>query len=464
MQEKYEKLRQEYPVFSYDGYNISSHAGGILLRFDFSIPGLCEFHPQTRIVTENLKILNAPGNRRAQAIVFALGLVEAVSYWKSVCSPKFVIACPPLFFNEKDFNWWKKLWFNGLGEFFYKNKIQASFDDFVEFKLESSVKEADDSKEKFISSGLNIIPVGGGKDSCVSLDLLAEFRGRNLCFTVNDQAARTQTAAAAGYGREDTIRSYRQIDPELLRLNREGFLNGHTPFSAIVAFLSLYCAHITGAENIVLSNESSANEASVPGTQVNHQYSKSFEFEKDFSAYVKEHFGHHTKYFSILRAFNELQIAKRFAALTQFHEAFRSCNVGSKQNIWCCECSKCLFVYLILAPFMDLERVEAIFGQNLLDKESLLEEFKGLTGLLATKPFECVGTVDEIRYALDLISDKYKKQAKSLPALLAYYYDKAEKGQEAPEGLLAAYEKDNAIPENFLKPVAEMYEYVSKTD
>lgn len=464
MQENYENLRRKYPVFSYDGYHISDETGSILLHFDFSVPGLCEFHPKTLIATDNLEILNAPDSQKAQGIVFALGLVEAVSYWKSVCSPEFVVNCQAPLFGEKDFTWWKKLWFNGLGEFFYKNKIQAEFDDFVNFRLESFMEDTDTDTEEFVAGGLNIIPIGGGKDSCVSMDLLKTLKNKNLCFTVNDQEARRRTAEAAGYGEKDILKTYREIDPELLRLNKEGFLNGHTPFSAIVAFLSLYCAHLTGAGNIILSNESSANEASVHGTDINHQYSKGFEFEKDFSSYVMENFGGHIRYFSLLRAFNELQIAKRFASLREFHKVFRSCNVGSKKNIWCKECSKCLFVYIILSPFMAENDLEEIFGENLLDKISLLKEFEGLVGLLDLKPFECVGTVDEVRYALDLTAEKYRSQNLKMPGLLDFYVNEIKQGSELKENLLGAYEKENAIPEEFLSFVAGMYEDVSKTD
>ncbi len=298
----------------------------------------------------------------------------------------------------------------------------------------------------------------------MSMDLLKTLKNKNLCFTVNDQEARRRTAEAAGYGEKDILKTYREIDPELLRLNKEGFLNGHTPFSAIVAFLSLYCAHLTGAGNIVLSNESSANEASVHGTDINHQYSKGFEFEKDFSSYVMENFGGHIRYFSLLRAFNELQIAKRFASLREFHKVFRSCNVGSKKNIWCKECSKCLFVYIILSPFMAENDLEEIFGENLLDKISLLKEFEGLVGLLDLKPFECVGTVDEVRYALDLTAEKYRSQNLKMPGLLDFYVNEIKQGSELKENLLGAYEKENAIPEEFLSFVSGMYEDVSKTD
>ena len=113
-------------------------------------------------------------------------------------------------------------------------------------------------------------------------------------------------------------------------------INGHTPFSAIVAFLSLYCTYLIGGEYIVLSNESSANSGNIEGREVNHQYSKSYRFENDFTEYVGENLLSGIRYFSLLRPFSELQIAKQFALLPQYHKVFRSCNRGSKKNIWCC--------------------------------------------------------------------------------------------------------------------------------
>jgi hypothetical protein len=231
--------------------------------------------------------------------------------------------------DEDDKRWWKKLWYNGLGEFFYRNGIQTDEDSFVTMDAKEVPERTVDAQ--FISGGLNLIPIGGGKDSAVTLDLLGDRREQNLCFTVNDQPARTQTIRAAGYGDERVVRTYRTIVPQTVKSNAEGFLNGgHTPVSAVVAFLGLLCRISHGAEHNVLSNETSANDVSVDATRVNHQYSKSYEFECDFNIYAKKHFGAEIRYFSLLRGFNELQIAKRFAALPVYHGIFRSCNAGSK--------------------------------------------------------------------------------------------------------------------------------------
>jgi len=462
LKKNFSSLRKEYPLFSYDGYSIRREEGGIVLRFDFSVPGLCEFRPETVIKTDNLKILNHFDSVLAQKIAFSLGMAEAVSYWKCVCAP--VISIPCGFLTDEDLLWWKKLWFNGLGEFFYKNNIETTEDNFVSIKVRELVADmpALEKKQSFLSSALNLIPVGGGKDSCVSLNLLAEMKEKNICFTLNDQPAREETAAAAGYGPEKILRTYRTVDSELLRLNAEGYLNGHTPFSSVLAFLSYYCAYLTGAENIVLSNEASANEASVAGTDINHQYSKSYAFEADFTAYTSRNFLDEIHYFSLLRPFNELQIAKKFASLQNCHKVFRSCNAGSKANIWCGSCAKCLFVFLILSPFLSEEYLTEIFGKNMLGDDSLLPELQALAGVSENKPFECVGTVEEVRCAIRMTLEKYEARGRELPVLLRAFDKDIYDG--SPQELLAAFNREHGVPAKFERYVTEMHNAVRGTD
>ena len=447
----FESLRQDYPVFAYDGFRIEREPDGVRLGFDFSVDGLCAFHPETFIRTDALPLLNDPDSETARAIVFSLGLTEAVSYYKAVCSPVIEVRCGTLTESRK--RWWKKLWFHGLGEFFYRNGIETTETDFVDLRCTGKPLQ---TAADFRSSGTHIVPIGGGKDSAVTLSLLQKEKDRIYGFTVNDQPARTDTAIAAGLSPARIIRTHRTIDPELLRLNREGFLNGHTPFSAIVAFLSLYCAYLIGAENIVLSNESSANESTVNGSDVNHQYSKSYTFERDFTRYTRDVLELPIRYFSLLRPFNEMQIAKQFAALPQYHAVFRSCNVGSKKNIWCCNCAKCLFVWCILSPFMPENALVRIFGENLLEKQALLPELQALCGLSAEKPFECIGTVREVCAALHKTADSYTASGLPLPALLQDVI-----GRLPPtDDPLQDFNDQHNVPDTFMPYVEEMLRFV----
>ena len=359
-----------------------------------------------------------------------------------------------------DVLWFKKLWFSGLGEFFYRNGITTELDSFVNIVCEG---EALPGGGDFVSAGLNIIPIGGGKDSAVTTELLSGFRDKNMFFTVNDQPARTQCVLAAGYDESRIIKTYRTIDPNLLELNRRGYLNGHTPFSAIVAFLSYYCAYLIGAENIALSNESSANEANIGGTGVNHQYSKSYEFEKDFRDFSDGYFGLPIRYFSLLRPFNEAQIAKKFAACPQYLKVFRSCNAGSKKNIWCCNCAKCLFVFIMLSPFVERGELIEAFGCDMLDKADLLVDFEGLCGFSGVKPFECVGTAREVCAMLELTLRRFGGGEK--PYLLAEYEKRRTPVTSCElRALFGEYNEVNSVGSEFLPAVREMYKYVSAID
>ena len=458
--EKFLQLREKYPSFSYNGWQLTRENDEIKIAFDFSIDGLCDFHPSTRIPVKELHMANDYNSEIAEKIVFNLGMVELISYWKCACPKTVNVKCGYL--SEKDIKWYKKLYFGGLSEFFYINGIETDEENFMEIKVNEEL-EHHMHPQAYNSNGINLIPVGGGKDSCVTASLLKDFKDKNMFFAVNDQKARTDTVLAAGYNEKDIIRTYRTIDENLLKLNSEGFLNGHTPFSAIVAFLSLYCAYLVGGKYIVLSNESSANETNIEGVNVNHQYSKSYEFEEDFTAYVQKNiFGYDgIEYFSLLRPFSELQIAKMFASLTQYHKTFRSCNRGSKKNVWCGKCAKCLFVFTILSPFIEYDKLVSIFGNDMLDDPDCTADFDGLAGITDLKPFECVGTKSEFNFALMSLCKKLEKDGKELPLLCKRFRENVDE-RTIDENLLKEYNALNSVPDEFLYIVMEMYKYVAE--
>jgi hypothetical protein len=217
---------------------------------------------------------------------------------------------------------------------------------------------------------------------------------------LNGIPASQRTIVQAGFSLEKSINVTRKLDPVLLELNAKGYLNGHTPFSALLAFVTLFAAVLYKKCDIALSNESSANEATIPGTNINHQYSKSFEFETDFRAYYQRYITSEVNYYSYLRSCTESNIANVFSTLPHHFLSFRSCNVGSKTDSWCCNCSKCLFVWIILSPYLSVEQLIAIFGKNLGADFHLLEDFNKLCGLTPEKPFECVGTIEEVQNSI----------------------------------------------------------------
>lgn len=453
----YQGLRETYKQFIYHGFEISEEPGKVCITYDFEIPGLSSFAPQWEIPCDRE---NIGEDETFLNMVFSLGMVELISYWKITCPGEVIVE--PWGLSEEQVKWWKRLYFNGLGEFYYTNGIEENEEDFMEIKalgevwLPESAETAASSAEaakgdtSFKKEGGCLVPVGGGKDSSVSLEILKERKDSNYCYIINPRGATLESAKAAGYEESQVIAVKRTLDANMLRLNKEGYLNGHTPFSAIVAFSATITAYLHGLTYIVLSNESSANESTVKDSYVNHQYSKSFQFEKDFHEYEKEYMGSGTYYFSLLRPLSEFQIAAFFAGIPAYHDVFKSCNAGSKENIWCGKCSKCLFVWLILSPFLSQERLTEIFGTNMAENPQMEEYFKQLIGLSKEKPFECVGSRDEINAAITLTIRDYP-EGKELPYLFKRYKELGCYEENLPvcESYFGYYDHENLLPKAF---------------
>lgn len=407
----FERLRKEFPVLFYKGYSYSLDKNKISFSYEFKLTDDIIFKPAGCITVPELPQMWENIHYLVENIVFQIGLIELVSYWKATCSPKIEIECGSI--DQIQAEWWKDLYFNGLGEFLYLNGIEISKDELVEINS---------AGKRFLSkTGLSlddkyIVPIGGGKDSAVTLELL-ERSGKVVCpLIMNPRGATVDTVLTAGLNMKDVIIIERSIYPLLLELNERGFLNGHTPFSAMLAFYTLLASILTGYRHIALSNESSANEATIPGTGINHQYSKSLDFETKFRQYYTDYISPEFNYFSFLRPLNELQIVSIFSHLNKYHPIFKSCNVGSKENKWCGHCSKCLFTHIMLSAYKGVEYADMIIGQPMLEQPENIRYFDELSGISNIKPFECVGTLNDVQTALSMIFNNLKD--KSLPLLI----------------------------------------------
>ena len=159
---------------------------------------------------------------------------------------------------------------------------------------------------------------------------------------------------------------------------------------------------------------------------------------------------------------NELQIAKIFARLEKYHSVFKSCNVGSKGEtwVWCGHCAKCLFAFIILAPYLYPEKLVPIFGKDLFTDETLLKTFKELCGKGANKPFDCVGTFEEVNFAISQTIENLQTAGKKLPFLLSWYAENCEL-VDTNEDLTARYNLENNLaPEQNAALRAEVFRNV----
>ncbi|MCI9365870.1 MAG: hypothetical protein HFJ54_04690 [Clostridia bacterium] len=254
---KFKELREKYPEFIYEDYKIEENEKEICIKYIFNILNLRQFVPIIKIPKKEFKIKDISTNK-IRNMIFHIGLIELISYWKCTCSPKVIIKCGSL--SVEQIEWFKKLYFYGLGELFFTNGIETNINDFMEIEClgdEIKVIEEKNNLEGYI------VPIGGGKDSCVTLETLKLDRKRDFSLIINPKPVTLECAKMAGFENTNIIEVYRTIDKNLIDLNKEGFINGHTPFSAMLAFFSYFIAYILGKRYIALSNESSANESNV---------------------------------------------------------------------------------------------------------------------------------------------------------------------------------------------------------
>lgn len=446
---KFEQFRKDFPVFIFRNYNISESENTIEINFLFEISGLTEFRPGW--IFNKPEKFSIKDNLIFERLAFSLGMAEAVSYWKATCSPVMRIECGEL--SPEQVKWWKKLYFMGLGEFFYINKINADTENFIDIQSVGKFISKSDSKHNNPDGCL--VPIGGGKDSALTLETLNQAGIKCKCYSINKRNSITETVRNAGLSEESLITAKRLFDRSLVDLNNKGYLNGHTPFSSIVAFSAEITAYINNLKYIVLSNEDSANESTVAGQNVNHQYSKSFEFEQDFRNYEEKYLDTGIYYFSFLRPLAEFQIAKMFVNHKKYLPIFRSCNLGSKASpdIWCGNCPKCLFICLILSPFLNHDELTEIFGKDLLNDTSMENYFIELIGKSEHKPFECVGSIDEVNLAVSLAIRNYLEKSQPMPFLFDKYINM---GLYSPDTIdsrnrkiCSGFSENNLLPDEF---------------
>ena len=320
-------------------------------------------------------------------------IVLGVSYFK--LRAPFEIVAPNIALTDAERAFAIDVYENGLGEFYARNNLMR----FGKLTIHAP-HDIEPAKPAPVLPDRTLLPIGGGKDSLVSVDLLTHAGVEFTPFAVNPKGPILTSVDKIGTA---PIYVTRTLDAEMIRLGKEpGYYNGHVPSTAINSMIAALCALLYGYNQIVLSNERSASEGNVEfdGRETNHQYSKSLGFELLIASILSDATGGALKYFSLLRPYSEARIASLFTHESKFDRVFSSCNrnfrlAGHDGPLWCGECPKCHFVFLIFAPFMAKDRLLSIFGKNLLDIAANEGSFRELAGLAGQKPWECVGEILE---------------------------------------------------------------------
>jgi len=408
-----EELREKYPIFRYERFQIEKTSSRITARFHFSIPPDIAFSPEVHFEPVSDGWSSVPEEFLNNA-VFHLGLIEAFSYWKATASPTIEVAAGPM--SGDQILWWEDLLIHGMGEYFYRNDIDFTPENFV--KIVPAGGAAAPAAYNGTLAQRSLLTIGGGRDSALAAGLLRDSDHAFACMMLNPSSAARDIASRVTTSDPIVIR--RTICPALLELNDRGFLNGHTPFSAYLAFLGTVCLLLYGYSSVIVANERSSDEGNVRyrGKDINHQYSKTFRFERLFDEYLQKHLVTRGRYFSYVRPLYELQIGKVFSNYPAFFELFKSCN-RNRSDSWCGRCPKCLSVFLTTYPFVPRSVLVKLFGTDLFEREENIAVLRELAGIEA-KPFECVATTAEIVGALALSISKARGSGQPLPSVLEW--------------------------------------------
>jgi UDP-N-acetyl-alpha-D-muramoyl-L-alanyl-L-glutamate epimerase len=331
-----------------------------------------------------------------------LGLVAGLSYYK-LAAPNHVVV---------DVGTWtpdqlqahQEILANGLGEFCFVNGLDPNLRPTYQARIgvprDPVVLRSDRGP---------LVPVGGGKDSCVSIEALRNAGFEPTLITVNRYPVIAEVINDAAL---PDIAVRRILDPQLRAFNSAGALNGHVPATAIVSLAVACAAVLHGYDAAVMSNERSASEGNVSyrGFEINHQWSKSVQAENILRSLIASEV-RGLDYFSLLRPLSELAIARAFAdTCMRYLASFSSCNAAfrldpaRRVSRWCGQCPKCQFVYLALATSLPREQLLEVWGTELFS-DSPREGFEALLGLTEWKPFECVGESGECRVALAMLTE-----------------------------------------------------------
>ena len=394
-----------------------------------------------QILIPNIQTFPVLERKQLYPHIFIAGMGQLSTLIKKYNPNKVVISCKRI--SEVDFIFWKKTYEKGLAEFFYKNNLKHRVN--LINRPKNGIYPNTISKIQLKNEAL--LPNGGGKDSCVSCEILKKNNIKFTWATLGSTSYRRNVIRASNVSAHINIgaREYSNV-PNIYKT-----YHGHIPYTLYTSSFMVLLSGLIRAKYIVYSNEKSSNypnlehcDDSGKCMMINHQYTKSFEFEEGFHQLLKRTVHRDLEYFSLLKPLYEIQISRIFSNFPQYHHVFVSCNSGR----WCGRCSKCAFIFMSLYPYLGERKMTKIIGNNMLQDKNMLSTYLELTGNKKHKPFECVGTIEENNIAMKKCIDTSRN------AHVNKYFIRNIKLKEDDENkYLQNYDEHNVIPSQLQKNI-----------
>ncbi len=393
-------------TFEFTKYTLEPEKARVVFDYAITFSGKETLRFSEHIIFPKTFSLERIPTELLENLLISVHLILGISYYKLYLPPKMKMNFA---LSEEQSKFWNVVYHKGLGEFFYRNKIDSR--NLINFPFEKTARPL---ARRLKRKNRTLVGIGGGKDSIVAAEQLIEHGEDVTALLIETQKKDSVSAGVISKLKIETLAISRQMDPKIFEPLEDSY-DGHIPISAIFAFLGYLSAVVYDYSQVIVGNEYSSNFGNVNylGEEVNHQWSKSAEFEKLFQDYAKKFICPNIAYFSLLRPYYEIRIVEMFSKYKKYFPVFTSCNRNFRihkerpKTLWCGECPKCVFVWMLLSAFLDKKELVKMFGKDLYADEKLLPLFSDILGWGKMKPFDCIGTFDEARAALFLAKDKF---------------------------------------------------------
>ncbi len=417
-------MPQSAAVFEFTSYTFEPDKKRVLFRYTTKFKDRPPLRFTETILLPKIPNLDRIPPEPLKKLLQSLHLILGISYYKFYCPPAVALAKEDAKLSKQEAEFWNIVYKKGLGEFFYKNNLNPNRAPKFPYGVTRN-QEPVTSKLRVTGYALpvtkrSLVGIGGGKDSIVAAELLKEGGFDATAFYVQTSSDSSLVNSIIKKTGLPSLKIRRLLDE---KVHQPHLYDGHVPVSAILAFLGFFAGILYGFDYVIVGNEYSSNFGNLKykGLDINHQWSKSFEFETLFQTYVKTFITPDITYFSLLRRFYEIRIVKLFASHKKYFPHFSSCNSnfriaesrgnlrGKMRNKWCGRCAKCVFVFTLLSAFLPKKELVNIFKKNLYQDKTLLPLFKDILGFGAMKPFDCVGTFEEAQTAMWLAKKRFAR-------------------------------------------------------
>ena len=334
----------------------------------------------------------------------ALGM----SYWKAFVPCSYEI---PYALDASAAEFWQATFTDGMGEFLLHNRVP--FDCMPVFQATATQNDSATSAGADAQPQGNriLLGMGGGKDSIVAAELARQADMDVVLFVMRTGDQTSNIQAVCDLTGMPLVECRRYLDAQLFELNKDPhYLNGHIPFSMMLAAVAGIAAHALGCTDFVVGNESSSDtsQGTWDGRCVTHQWSKTRDFERLYTRKLASMPGA-SGYFSMTRSLSSVGTCRIFARQPRYFEAFTSDSSqmrvgGASAPRWNPEAAKTLSTYALLAPWLEPADLTRIFGFELTDVADVAQRFERM---LDGEVFDCVGTPSEIAYSIERAAGRH---------------------------------------------------------